>query len=330
MPPVVPPVIPALPPPNPVIPPKVIDPALVKPVLPKPVDVPAAHRKMPVAKQNFQIPKPQIDLIYIAPGSFQMGSKISEADRTSSEPLHEVRITEGFWLGRTEVSVKQFAVFIAASGYRTDAEKRGGSSAWLSRGNWKKKQAGARWNEAGETSELPVVHVSWSDAMRFCSWLTEQEKKAGVLPADYAYSLPSEAQWEYAARADTKGPWQGAARLADIAVTASEFAPAKAGSKAANAWGLQDMIGNVWEWTQDASNGSDHLNPSLSTLTEGIKDPVSHKGNRHIYRGGSWADGPEAQRCAMRAQSVYVDEAFSGNNHGFRLALIPVKLVGSP
>jgi len=316
----------------PVVTPPVVTPPVVTPpvVTPPVVTPPVVARKLPVAKQNFQLPQAQIDMVYISSGSFQMGSKISETGRSTSEPLHEVRITEGFWLARTELSVKQFAVFIKATGYQTEAEKRGGSSVWLSRGKWKQKQPGARWNEAGDDLDLPVCHVSWNDAMRFCSWLNAEEKKAGVLPTSYAYSLPTEAQWEYAARAGSSGPWQGAARLADVAVGTSDFAAAKPGSKAANAWGLHDMLGNVWEWTLDASNGSDPLNPSLSALTEGIKDPVCRQGNRHVYRGGSWADGPEYLRCAMRAQSVYIDEAFSGNNYGFRLALIPAKLVPAP
>ncbi|MEN9362259.1 MAG: Serine/threonine-protein kinase PrkC [Verrucomicrobiota bacterium] len=298
-----------------------------KPIKPA---LPLAKRLAPALGKSFQLPQLGCELVYLAPGSFQMGSRISEAGRTSAEPLHEVMISEGFWIARTEVSVRQFAVFVKETSYRTEAERRGGSSAWLGRGNWQQKQAGARWNGAGEDTDLPVVHVSWNDAMRYCAWLNETERKAGMLPAGYLYSLPSEAQWEYAARAGTQGPWQGAARLGDIAVTSTEFAPAKIASKTANAWGLHDMLGNVWEWTLDASGGSDHLSPGIETLTEGAKDPVNHNGQRHVYRGGSWADEPRFHRCAMRAQSVYVDEPFSGNNHGFRLALIPAHLVARP
>jgi formylglycine-generating enzyme required for sulfatase activity len=116
------------------------------------------------------------------------------------------------------------------------------------------KPAGANWKNPGRLKQddrHPVVGVNWDDAMAFCAWLTERERAAGRLPRGYVYTLPTEAEWEYACRTGSDGPepanptefaWH-------LGVSGKNTQPV--GTKQANAWGLHDMIGNVWEWCLD-------------------------------------------------------------------------------
>jgi len=127
----------------------------------------------------------KLEMVWIAAGSFKMGSPDSEAGRDDDEVLHDVKLTAGYWLGKYEVTQGQWQAVMGTS-VRQQRDKDNPSHLLV-----------------GEGGNLPMYYVSWEEAMAFCRRVTEQARAAGRLPEDYVYSLPTEAQWEYAARAGT-------------------------------------------------------------------------------------------------------------------------------
>ena len=176
-----------------------------------------------------------LEVVYIPPGEFLMGSTPEEkawatgieggaqpgTDRESyeGERPRPMRVKDGFWMGRTEVSVGQFRRFAEESKYVSDAEKPGGKTQcfdpeWngyqLSKSvvhPWK-PMPGKSWRDPNFAfplkDEFPVVCVSWNDGRAFCKWLTQRELAAGRLPAGLEYRLPVETEWEYACRGGSK------------------------------------------------------------------------------------------------------------------------------
>ncbi|MBK7675778.1 MAG: formylglycine-generating enzyme family protein [Candidatus Accumulibacter sp.] len=218
------------------------------------------------------------EMVIVPAGRFTMGAPASEEGSDDGErPQHLVTV-KSFALGRSEVTVADFERFVKASGYRSDAERntrvRGfgdGCYTYISRpSGW---EAGRSWHDPGfkQGAANPAVCVSWNDAQAYAAWLS---KRTGRI-----YRLLSEAEWEYAARAGTttsrywgedpnhackfanvadralavKGPLFSqsgeAATIHDCDDRHAETAPV--GSFRPNAFGLYDMLGNVWEWTQD-------------------------------------------------------------------------------
>jgi formylglycine-generating enzyme required for sulfatase activity len=243
---------------------------------------------------------------YIPPGEFTMGSPDDEALRYDDETQHRVRITRPFLIGLTAVTVRQFAAFVKATGYKTDAEQTGWAYAWSPRG-WVRAD-GASWTNPSfpQTDNCPVVDVSFNDALRFCRWLAGKEH--------YTYRLPTEAEWEYCCRAGSAAafPWgdnpddgHGWANCADQDLRASQkslqFPPfnwsdgyvytSPVGVFKANSWGLYDMIGNALQWCSDC----------YDTYNGEAVDPTgpSH-GQGRVLRGGSWECGPQRCRSACR------------------------------
>ncbi len=244
-------------------------------------------------------------------GRFTMGSPESESGRYEWEgPLARVDIERGFWMAETPVTVGQFREFIMETGYRTDAEQdlQRGVRIWRN-GQWE-QGSGRSWQTVfAERSDYPVVGVSWRDAQAFVEWLNRRESQAGRLPPSYVYGLPSEAQWEYAARAGTQSRWSFGDLRQDLAAHA--WFEANSGGrvqpvaqKAPNPWGLYDMHGNVWEWTRSVwreQTGAD-------------------AGQARVYRGGSWINEANQTRSAHRLRS---DESFRSSILGFRVVLVP-------
>ncbi len=269
-------------------------------------------------------------LVLIPAGEFVMGSPADEERRDDDEgPQRRVMLTKPFYVGAYEVTKVQFAQFVSDSGYKTTAEKQGWSYAYKGDG-WGKVD-GASWRKPGfaQGDDHPVVCVSHDDASAFCRWLS---RKHGA-----RVRLPSEAQWEYAARAGSKTvyPWgddpdegKGWANAGDR--TAKEkysgwivfnwsdgyVFTAPVGGFRSNGFGLHDTVGNVWEWCADWYQDSYE---GLAT-----EDPKGPKGGKHgVQRGGSWCSFPWDCRSALRYGGT---PGHRSGNIGFRV----VVLAGDP
>jgi formylglycine-generating enzyme required for sulfatase activity len=204
-------------------------------------------------------------LALIPAGTFTMGSPESERGRSADEKQHEVEIKEPFYLGVHEVRIRDFRAFAEDAGYKTEAEKAGEKNTWKDLADT-------------QTEDHPISKVSWNDAQAFCAWLSKKEGKN--------YRLPTEAEWEYACRAGTKTRYYSGDDVESLrgVGNAGSSSTTPVGEFKANAFGLYDMHGNVYEWCQDL-------------YEKGKTD--------RVYRGGGydWCDDPERHcRSAFRGR----------------------------
>lgn len=248
--------------------------------------------------ENCVIPLPQgvkLEMIWVKPGTFNMGSPEDELGRYKDEIQHEVTLTKGYWLGKYEVTQGQYEVIMGKnpSGHKED--------------------------------DLPVEKVSRFDARVFCAKLTALEKTAGRLPEGYSYTLPTEAQWEYACRAGTTTALNSGkdltyrdrcSNLDEVGWYGknSDKTTHPVGQKQPNAWGFYDMHGNVWEWCLDCCDD----NGKADTYTAGIKDPLGTQGSSRVFRGGS--KSVTARECRSAGRNYY-GPGSRYDDLGFRVAL---------
>jgi formylglycine-generating enzyme required for sulfatase activity len=280
-----------------------------------------------------------MEMIRIPGGSFVMGSSetdISWAMATLAQgqpvsienefPFHKVRISKPFFLASTEVTVGQFQAFVDETGYVTDGEDDKGGQVFNARARRFDRKEGSSWKNPGWAiePEQPVAMISHNDAVAFVEWLTAKEK----LP----YKLPTEAQWEFAARGglpSAQFPWGDElpdGRRANYADKNKDFEwsdrnsdggykfVAPVGSYEPNSFGLYDMAGNVLEWVRDYY-GEDYYRFSPEIDPEG----PGHGENR-VMKGGEWTFGATNLRCAFRGWAR-PDLAFY--NSGFRVEIEP-------
>jgi formylglycine-generating enzyme required for sulfatase activity len=278
--------------------------------------------------------------VEIKSGTFMMGSPANEPGRYDQEKQHKVTLTKGFFISKMLVTLSQFRKFVADTGYQTDAEKDGWAYA-RSADMAAIRVNGASWRNPGfaQAEDHPVVEISWNDAVAFCLWLSQKESKH--------YRLPTEAEWEYCCRAGTQTiyPWgnnpddgKGWANVGDrtekdeMGRTGFNWSDgyvftSPVGKFKPNAWGLYDMIGNVWEWCSDCYGDypdSDVIDPQGPD--EGVAPKESKSTHRdydyfgpfRIARGGSWYSGPRESRSAYRSHSLPVDR---DGESGFRVLL---------
>jgi len=230
-----------------------------------------------------------IEMVWIPTATFEMGSPESEEEREASErPVHTVEL-DGFWLGKYEVTQAQWEAVIGG------------------------KPSGFKG------VDLPVEQVSWDDCQAFIAKLNAR--------GDCGFALPTEAQWEYACRAGTTTPFHfGQTLSTDQGNYDGNFTYGRGrkgvyrekttpvGSFSANAWGLHDMHGNVWEWCADWYD-EDYYGKSPSRNPAG---PTS--GSKRVDRGGGWPSKPWLCRSANRNG---ISPGYRGGNLGFRLAASP-------
>jgi formylglycine-generating enzyme required for sulfatase activity len=206
-----------------------------------------------------------MEFIYIGPGTFVMGSPEDETNRYPDERQHTVEIKHGFWMSKYEVTFAQYDVFSKAARHAIAYDQGWG------RGN------------------LPVINVKWFDAAEFARWLSQ---KSG-----HHYRLPTEAEWEYAARAGTTTAFSFGNNEKDFGDYAWNGTNAgkrthPVGTKKPNPWGLHDMHGNVWEWTASIYN-EDYDGSELRG-----SDIKSNE--KRVVRGGAWYFFPKGMRSADR------------------------------
>jgi formylglycine-generating enzyme required for sulfatase activity len=240
--------------------------------------------------------KSAMEMVRIPGGSFPMGSLSGKNDE---RPPHRVCINT-FYLAKTAVTVGQFRAFVNESGYRTEAERGDGSVVFTGR-TWEKRH-GANWLKPGfsQNDSHPVTCVSWNDCQEFIRWLNA--KSGG------RYRLPTEAEWEYAARGGRNGNGDGDLGRFAWFEGNSGGSTHPVGQKQPNVSDIYDMIGNVWEWCSDWY-GNYPTSPQLDP--RGAAD-----GTLRVNRGGAWYGA--AWACRTRRGKNTPDDR--GNGLGFRLA----------
>ena len=280
-----------------------------RPVVPVPAPKPEAP-KPPPGPQAGDIrvnPKDGLRYAFVPPGTFRMGCA-SDADGpcdNDEKPAHDVQISKGFWMGQTEVTVEAYKRYARAAGKAMPAEPA-----------FNDRKLNPQWS----LDSLPMTMVDWNDSRGYCEW-------AGL-------RLPTEAEWEYAARGGTTGARYGA--LDDIAwygnnsgdspidaldivtkdqgnyvkrIGANGNRPRPVGQKTANRFKLYDLLGNVWEWTGDWYKGS-YEGEALE------RDPQGPLGGEYrVLRGGSWSVDASFVRASIRN---YGRPAYRDSLVGFR------------
>lgn len=238
------------------------------------------------------------ELVVVPAGTFQMGSPASEPGRFDTEaPRHAVTL-KAFAIGKYNVTVEQFLSFLRQTGYQPAPCNRYLELSWQSPGH------NLAYPPSGvETPRDPASCLSWNDAQAYVAWLNQQVHASGhAAPGEGPYRLPSEAEWEYAARAGTgTSRWWGDAighGKANCNGCGSPwdntmFAPV--GSFGPNPFGLYDMLGNVWQWTADCWHESYTGAPADGSpwQTAGCA--------KRVLRGGSWSSLPALIRSAARS-----------------------------
>ena len=245
--------------------------------------------------------------VQVPAGRFLMGSDAGDSDE---RPVHEVTIPQDFAMMATEVTVGQFAAFVESTGYRTEAER--GNWAWLCpAGGLAGPDRNLDWRRPGlsQADDHPVVVISHNDALAFCRWLSEQTERS--------VRLPTEAEWEYAARAGGESPDE--ARLDECAwyEDTADDTTHPVGSKAPNPWGLYDMQGNAWEWCMDVWHPNYDDAPTDGSAR--ADDPrIPEAARRYVLRGGCWSRSARQVGLTYRYRGT---GNFRNCGTGFRIVL---------
>ena len=225
----------------------------------------------------------RMELVRVEAGSFEMGAR--DGENSSDEVSHLATLTKDFYLGRTEVTQAQWIAVM-------------GNNPSIFKGD-----------------DLPVEQVSWNDAMEFCEKLND----SGKAPRGWKFTLPTETQWEYAARGGKKSKgskYSGSDSIDEVAWywDNADKKTYPVGQKKANELGLYDMSGNVWEWCLD------DWNRDSSELTAEFTRGNDRSGSIHACRGGSWVSS--ASHCRS-ARWDFDDLGYRDNYLGIRVALVP-------
>ena len=314
-----------------------------------------------------------LELVYIPAGEFKMGSTPAErawatgieggarpgTDRESfeGEQPRLMRVKDGFWMGRTEVSMEQFRRFVEESGYVTDAEKPGGMTQCFDH-EWDRYYYGARirhpWKPMADKSwrdpnfgipmkdNYPVVCVSYQDMKSFCRWLTERQRKAGQQAEGWEIRLPTEAEWAYACRGGSEEShyfWWGNDLMEGkgrLNISAIDFLPGRD-----TIWPLANApwsdgfayLSPVDHYGEQGRNGFgladmcggvwefvlDHFDPEGGHEEVHYEDKEQLSVSHPVCRGGNYFDVPGNARCAVRLGIR--STSYSDSRDGFRICL---------
>ena len=243
-----------------------------------------------------------ISMVSIPGGTFRMGSRLSaeevkkkfggDVDPYKVEhPVHTVTL-DGFEMSAHAITVDVYRKFVDTTGYKTDVER--GEGANIFNGSKWEQKSDAHWRNPyySQSDDYPVTCVSWNDAKAFCEWLSSETGNN--------FSMPTEAEWEYACRAGTEtifytGNNESVLARAGWYIENSGKKTHPVGQKEPNAWGLYDMHGNIWEWCNDWYD-ENYYSSSPSTNPSG---PAA--GSRRVIRGGCWFSNAGFCRSASRS-----------------------------
>jgi len=288
---------------------------------------PQQQANAPRAGQTFRDCADCPEMVVVPPASFIMGSPASETSGDSRDrdegPQHRVTIPQALGVGKFEVTREEYGRFVQ----ETNRPDGTGCNVWGADGKYT-DTPGRSWRNPGfaQTSRDPAACISWDDAQAYASWLSRKTGKQ--------YRLLSESEWEYAARAGTSTARYGSDDTAQICgyinggdLDYGDGHPldgaanktcrdgyahtSPAGSFRANAFGLHEMLGNVYEWTADCWNES-----YVGAPGDGTAWMAGNCGER-VMRGGSWNGSPRVLRSAGRTGAT---GSFRVNNRGFRVA----------
>jgi formylglycine-generating enzyme required for sulfatase activity len=227
------------------------------------------------------------EMVTLPRGRFLMGAAKGEPGSSAYElPQHKVRIGHIVALGKCAVTFAEWDVARAA-GARVE------------------NPSDQDWGR----DRRPVINVSWQDALAYLEWLNTELGLAGRLDA---YRLPSEAEWEYACRAGTTTPFHFGGTISTVQANYARRKTTPVGSFPANAFGLHDMHGNVWEWCEDVWHANYEGAP-----TDGSAWIAGGVAFGRVFRGGGWESNPEYCRSAVRVREL---PTFRNNSLGFRVA----------
>jgi formylglycine-generating enzyme required for sulfatase activity len=271
------------------------------------------------------------EMVVLPLGSFVMGSPEGESDRKGNEgPTRTVTLKQAFAMARHETTVAQFRAFVRSASYTPTSARNNRSTIYDERAGQMGERGGVTWesDHSGNPADgnLPVVHVSWTDAKAYANWLSQQTGQS--------YRLPSEAEFEYALRAggQTRYWWGDSAPDRVVGNLTGErdrsasgrnwvnafdnygdgfWGNAPVGSFEANRFGLHDMGGNVSEWVEDCWHENYQRAPSDGSAW------VNEGCNRRVIRGASWASAPDQARSAFR---LTAGEGTTNARLGFRVA----------
>jgi len=264
-------------------------------------------------------------LVTIPGGPFLMGSTDTDGMALSWEkPQHEVTLP-AFRIARYPVTNAQFQAFVAAGGYGiTELWREAARAGWWSDGRFKGRyddEPRDRSMDYGVPFNLPnhpVVGVSWYEALAFCRWVTEAWRAEGRIADDEVVRLPSEAEWEKAARGSDgrRYPWGDEADPKRVNYDETGIGTSSAVGmfpNGASPYGCLDMAGNVWEWTWSLYRGYPYR------ADDGREDPASP--DSRVLRGGAFFNSEDSVRCAVRN---YYIPPLRLTNLGFRIVVSPI------
>jgi formylglycine-generating enzyme required for sulfatase activity len=246
--------------------------------------------------QTFKVGDVTFKMIFVEGGTFQMGATSEQGSDAEKDekPNHDVTLSD-FYIGETEVT----------------------QSLWKAVMEWEPTYYGGWTDEYGRGATYPAYRVSWEECVQFCNELNS--KLSRELPPGYKFALPTEAQWEYAARGGNRKSsykYAGGGSIDEVAWykenSGGKTHPVM--GKRANALNIYDMSGNVWEWCEDWYSSSWYSDNRNWT------DPVNtNVTSIHMLRGGSWSC--KASRCRVAIRGDFTP-SYRGNYSGFRLALV--------